>query len=191
MKAASANFKTTTEDYIDAYAEMISQKHKEGWRLYLFGFLFRPLPGTPEHRLATMEKELMRIYAAMVTRIVRRPRSLSAQKDMPRWIAFPDFPVPKNSKKDDIVDLIPNDGLHMHAIVAIPPTSRTPNILRHIRQYQWLYLGKHRQLAKITAKRIRRTPKTAARYVLKSLSRRRWGEGLVLLLPRSVSELSD
>jgi hypothetical protein len=174
---------------VDAWADWIQEQRAEGRRLYLFSFMFEQLPGRPETKLMIMEQELTRIYAAMLTRIVRRPKG-KPSLDLPVWLAFPDRPVPKTVRRDVLSQIVPNDGVHMHAIVAIPKSSRIDKLIAHVRDYRDLYLGREGRVTHIDVRRLKRTASKATRYVLKSLERQRWDDNQVLVLPRSSTELS-
>jgi len=135
-----------------------------------------------------MRQELERIYATMVTRLVRKPRSPAAQELLPRWICFPDRPVPK-STRESLDRIAPNEGVHFHAIAVFHPGSRIKAVAKHVREYQGLYLGDAGKVSGVHAKRVRKTPNKAANYALKSYSRRRYDSDDFVLFPRSVSEL--
>ena len=175
---------------VDAWADWITERRREGRRLYLFSFMFTQLPGRPKTKLMIMQQELTMIYARMLTRLVRRPKG-KPLLELPVWLAFPDRPVPKNDKKDSLSQIVPNDGVHMHAIVAIPKNSRVRKIGAHVRKYRESYLGREGRLVNIDVRRIRRTPRKATRYALKSLERQRWDDDQILVLPRSSTELSS
>jgi hypothetical protein len=104
-----------------AYGDWIIELTSKGYELYLLSFTFRPLGGGMEARLAQMRRELERAYALLVTRIVRNPNG--SKKLLPIWFCLPDLPVEKRARVPLAVVSI-NDGLHMHALVLIPPVSR-------------------------------------------------------------------
>ena len=110
-----------------------------------------------------MAKEIERIYATLLTRVVRHPRSPSAADMLPIWIFCPDFPVPKR-KRQSLAKVMVNDGLHYHAIAVLPPTSRLQESLRrHFRNNQGLYRGRNQLVSRIKAKKIRETPRKLVR----------------------------
>jgi hypothetical protein len=63
-----------------------------------------------------MEREILRWYGRLATRTVRNPRSPKWAPLLPKGIFVPDLPVAKKSKQD-LRDVVINDGLHMHGIV--------------------------------------------------------------------------
>ena len=122
--------------------------------------MFNELSGPRDTRLKVMFEEVERIYATALTRIVRNPRAKSAVGNLPIWIVFPDFPVPKHAKQT-LSTIALNDGMHVHAIALIPPVNRMNISLgKHLRSQQGLYLGKNGLVARVHAKKIRRAAKT-------------------------------
>jgi hypothetical protein len=175
-------------EIISAYAGFIDEKLDDGWRAYLLTFTFNQLPGKPVTAREIMRQELERMYATMVTRLVRKPRSPAAQELLPKWICFPDRPVPKGVR-ESLERIAPNDGVHFHAIAVFHPKSRIRAIRKHVRQYQGLYLGNGGKVARVDAARIRKTPERATDYALKSYSRGRYDADDFVVFPRSVTEL--
>jgi len=70
-----------------------------------------------------MEKEVERVYATFLTRVVRKPQSDCNRDLLPRWFVCPDYPVPKH-RKMDLAEVTVNHGRHMHGIGLMPPVSR-------------------------------------------------------------------
>ena len=61
-----------------------------------------------------MQREVERVYATVLTRIIRNPRKIPLF-GLPLWIVFPDYPVPKHAKME-LRDVVLNGGLHLHGI---------------------------------------------------------------------------
>lgn len=167
-----------------------TKKHiRLGWEGYLITFMFAPLKGSRDAVLNQMQKALERVYATMLTRIVRKPHSPENSGKLPIWLACPDLPVPKREKQD-LRTVTINEGLHMHAICLIPPQSRLSNGLQgHIVDKQGLYVRDQSVVRHIDAKPITSRPKYVTKYVFKSLERGRFGADDIILLPRAPSEL--
>ncbi len=181
----------STNPLLDAYVLMVIDRIEAGWTPYFLSFMFHPLSGGNQARIAQMTREIERVYAKVLTRIVRNPNSNSGAELCPFWLACPDWPVPK-SNKDHFNDLAINDGLHFHVLVLIPPTTRMVEQFNlHIASHQQLYAPPGSALARIDVVTIRETPEVAARYILKSLERGRIDAGEIFVLPRSRSELSE
>jgi hypothetical protein len=174
-----------------AYGDMINGYMEDGWKSYLLTFMFNHLRGSPAGVQMQMEREVERVYAKMLTRVVRKPRSLANVGKLPIWIAVPDFPVPKRERTSlDAVTV--NNGRHVHALALDPPWSRMGMGLdEHFQQHQELYLGAARKLRRIDVELIRHSPKYVTDYALKSLKRRRADGDDVLILPRALNELRE
>ncbi len=171
------------------YIEMVTDRIDGGWRAYLLTFTFNQLRGTPDTIRAIMRREIERMYATMVTRVVRHPRSPNSRDILPVWICIPDRPVPK-SDRDSINRLRPNDGVHFHAIAVFPLCSRTKMIDEHVENSQILYRGREGKVANVHARRIVSKHEAVTDYVLKSLSRRWYDFDDIFVLPRATSELA-
>ncbi|MEX0827459.1 MAG: hypothetical protein WD005_00740 [Haliea sp.] len=151
--------------------------------------MFAPLRGSQDAVLSQMERELERVYATMLTRIVRKPSSPANVGKLPIWLACPDLPVPKREKQD-LRTVAINDGLHMHAICLIPPQSRlTDGLQRHVEEKQGLYVRDQRVIRRIGAIPITSRPKYVTKYAFKSLQRGRFGTDNIIILPRAMGEL--
>src|SRR5919199_4196779 len=105
------------------YGQMVTSKLRQRWEGYLLIFMFNQLRGSRRSVFRQMEREIERVYATVLTRIVRKPLSETCKDQLPIWIGCPDFPVPEHVKME-LRDVVVNDGLHIHAIALIPPTSR-------------------------------------------------------------------
>jgi hypothetical protein len=147
--------------------------------------------GSPTTVLTRMAQELERIYATMLTRIIRNPTSVSAIGQLPIWIGCPDFPVPKHARQS-VASVTINDGLHIHAIALIPPRSRVKEPLStQLRTNQGLYVGHRKLVSRIRADLIDSSPGYVTGYVLKSISRRRFDTDRILVFPRCLTEVKN
>jgi hypothetical protein len=176
---------------VRGYQEFVEEKIQEGWTPYVLTFMFKQINGSPTTVLTRIGKELERIYATMLTRIIRNPTSASANGQLPIWIGCPDFPVPKHARQS-LASVIINDGLHVHAVALIPPKSRLKEPLStHLRTNQGLYVGHREMVGRIRADLIDSSPGYVTGYLLKSISRRRCDTDRILVFPRSLTELND
>jgi hypothetical protein len=174
----------------DVYSEWISNWVEAGYDLYLISFMFKLIRGSEATQLKVMEASLEAFYATLVTRVVRRPRSVSIDQ-LPRLIAHPDLPVQKRAKIT-LSDATINGGLHFQAVIALPPQSRLQEGLDdHLATYFDLYCPPEGRLARIHAVSVRETPKKAVRYALKMAEKGRFGLEHTVVLPRSLSELGS
>jgi hypothetical protein len=94
-------------------------------RMYLVTFKFNQLPGSSEYKWREMSKQVeYQFYPTLIKHVERQPMKPSRQCNLPRLMAAPDLPVAKSSKKLSVKDVTINDGLHVHAIIAMPSTLR-------------------------------------------------------------------
>jgi hypothetical protein len=175
-------------DALSGYDQLGARRVAEGWRPYLVTMLFGDIPGKPDAVLRQMLDEAERIYSTLMTRVVRRPLSSRSVDELPIVIAAPDLPVGKRDKP--LVQVALNDGLHLHAILLMPPHSRLPVPAdEHFRRQQALYVRDRRRLHGVDVCPIEDTVERAVAYVLKSVRRRTFSYDDVLVLPRAISEL--
>ena len=113
---------TLPTEIIQAYGHLV-QKHVEmGWDAYFLSLMFNHLPGSGDAKIQQMHREIIGLYGKLVTRLVRKPRSLSSARLLPTGVFFPDVPCFKQSStpKNDPV----NKGVHMHGIVLATAQNR-------------------------------------------------------------------
>src|SRR3954451_10702247 len=174
-----------TKSSIKGYAVWAAQHIRCGWDPYLLSFMFNHVPGSRASVSRQMQREVERVYATSLTRVIRKPRCQAAQGKEPILIACPDLPVPKRQKQS-LRDVIINDGLHYQGIALILPGSRLKDGLDvHFRHHQALYVHRERPLARVHAQPIVHDPGYVTEYALKSLPRQRFSLDDVLILPRN------
>jgi hypothetical protein len=151
--------------------------------------MFARLPGNPAAVVGQMRDEATRVFSALITRVARDPRRSAGS--LPIMIAAPDTPVPKRDKPaGDEIAL--NGGLHMHAVLLVPPRSRLrTSVEDHFRLNAGLYLRDRSRLDRVDVRPITHTPERAVDYALKAVRRGRVAYDDVLILPRAVAELRD
>jgi hypothetical protein len=173
---------------IQAHGTWLQQWLNEGWDGYLFTFMFNQLPGSRRAIVHQMHQQLEGWYGRLATRTVRKPRSPVWAPFLPKGIFIPDLPVPKRSKLR-IRDVSINDGLHMDGIVVANRWARIPETLDvYFEENLGTYLTK--KLQHIDVRRITHRPEYVTEYALKSLKRQTSSEDDILVLPRTLSELS-
>ena len=162
------------------------------WKSYLLTFMFEHMAGSEIAVRRQMERELERFYRILLTRVVRNPKAPSCRDRLARLFAFPDRPVPK-VKKSALRDVAVNDGLHYHAALLLPRSSRLrTGLVRHVEKNESLYLGNHGKLRRIHVARVRAEDAgRVADYLLKTVKRESVMSDAMLLLPRAVSELPE
>jgi hypothetical protein len=173
---------------IQAHGDWLQQWLNQGWDGYLFTFMFNQLPGSPRAIVHQMHQQIERWYGRLATRTVRKPRSPVWAPLLPKGIFIPDLPVPKRSKLG-IRDVSINDGLHVHGIMVATRTRKLPETLDvHFEENLGTYLTK--KLRHIDVRRITHRAQYVTEYALKSLKRPTFSEDDILVLPRTLSELS-
>lgn len=179
----------TNRQLINGYAQMVEDRERAGWKAYLLTFMFEEIGGSPRRVQEIMHNEVERVYATMLTRIVRHPRSQWHAWKLPLLIACPDWPVPKHDRQHK-QRVLPNIGQHFHAVQVMPPVSRMREPLdEHIEDEQARYVRK--PLLRIHAARITHNAAYVARYTMKALERGRVGADAVLVLPTSAKDMTS
>jgi hypothetical protein len=136
-----------------------------------------------------MEREIVRWYGRLATSAVRKPRSPRWAPLLPKGIFVPDLPVFKRSKQD-LRDVVINDGLHVHGIVVANRLGRISESLDvHFREKWEEYLTGN--LRHIDVQPISRTAAYVTEYGMKALKRPVFSMDQVLVLPRTLGELPD
>lgn len=189
--SAPAGWTTFSErlEHVKSWSNFVEEHVGEGWTAYLLTFQFREIGGSAQHVGREMEKELERVYAKLLTRIVRRPHSRMNTNRLPKWIACPDYPVRKIGK-EPVGDFCVNGGRHIHAICLMPPKSRlTAPLDEHFEDNTSLYVQPRTPLLRLHAKPITETPGLATDYVLKALKTGRARNDDILVLPRPADDL--
>jgi hypothetical protein len=158
---------------------------------YRFSLSGCGIRGNRDGLLRQMEREVERVYATLLTRVVREPTHKKNKDLLPRWIICPDFPVPKHSKMS-LRDVTLNDGLHLQGVGVQPAGSRLKEGLdEHFERYHSLYIKVGGALRGVTATPITHKPKYVVGYGFKMLSRGRASFDDVLVYPRTLGEIKD
>jgi hypothetical protein len=76
---------------IEAYGEYFEEYIRHGWSGYFLTFMFNQLRGNRDGLLRQMESEVERVYATLLTRVVRDPTHEKNKDLLPRWIICPDL----------------------------------------------------------------------------------------------------
>jgi hypothetical protein len=175
---------------INAFDDFVQSKIDADWSAFLTTFMFRPLSGNHFSKFSQMKREIERIYSIFLPRVVRYPNSRRAK--LPIMIAMVDLPVFKWNNKSPVVDLKINGGLHLHAILLVPPKSRLKtSVERHFEQHSSLYLGDRRTVDRIQVDQIvTKSSCNVTDYVFKALSRGLSYDEHILILPKAFSEMA-
>ncbi|MCJ2071574.1 hypothetical protein MKK75_22695 [Methylobacterium sp. J-030] len=161
----------------------------EGWSAYLLTFMFRELGGSDAGVRRQMEREVERVYALLVTRIVRKPTAPSSIGRLPIWFCSPDRPVFKHAKQGRW-DAFVNDGRHMHAVAFIPPWSRLrDDLVTHFLQCELVYVQPGDPLIRVDVQPITERTGYVVGYARKHIGRGLIAEDATMILPKSFAEL--
>ena len=162
--------------------------------MYLFTFAFKQLPGPRDVKIAQMFQEITKVYGRLVTRTVRNPRSPRWAAILPRAVFFADRPVNQwrkrkvNKRKLKKRLILPNDGLHVHGLVAANRLGRIHDALdKHFREHEDEYLIDH--IEEIDIQPITHEPTFVGGYGAKGLKNRSFSSDDVLVLPKGLDEL--
>ena len=174
---------------MDGYTQLVTDRVRSGWSCDLVTFLFSQLPGPRPAVINRMKDEVHRVYATLLTRVHRRPRTASTD-ELPVLIGVLDLPVHKHNKQSGPVVLC-NGGLHVHILMLMPPTSRLKESLAdHFRDKRNLYAGSGSSIQRIDVRRVVENHERVVDYVLKTILNGRLSyDEAVLVLPRSRDEL--
>jgi hypothetical protein len=154
---------------IDAYGDYVESYMRKGWNGYFLSFMFNQLRGNRDGLLRQMEREVERVYATLITRVVRDPTHEKNRDLLPRWIICPDLPVPKRTKMS-LQDVTLNGGYHLQGTGLHHPISRLRASLdQHFQDYQDFYVKAGGVLRSVTATPITRTPKRVVGYGFKAI----------------------
>jgi hypothetical protein len=173
---------------IVGYVRLLQQRVKnDGWNPYFLTFMFRQLPGKKDTQLVAMEQAIVRFYSTPLTRVIRNPHSAFQQSQRPILVAAPDYPVFKHGKQK-LSDIAINDGLHIHAMLAVPWKSRMKeDIVSHLQRYGRLYVKD--PFKRINISEIEDNFGRVGDYLFKSIKRERCSWADFIVLPKDRSEI--
>jgi hypothetical protein len=176
-------------DLVDGYTQLVTDRVRAGWSCNLVTFLFSQLPGPRTAVISRMKVEVQRVYSTFLTRVHRKPRTASTN-ELPVLIGVMDLPVYKRDRTSGPTVLC-NGGLHVHALLLMPPTSRLKGSLAdHFRERQELYVGSGKAALRIDVRPVVGDHDRVVDYVLKTVLNGRLSyDEAMLMLPRSRGEL--
>jgi hypothetical protein len=175
---------------IPAFGYWIRQQWNAGWDIYLFTFVFRQLRGPRDAKVDQMFQEVTRVYGRLASRMVRKPRSPRWASILPRGVFVVDRPgLKKRDRKLPRRHVLPNDGLHVHGLVAAKRLGRIreSSLDQHFHHHMDEYLIG--TIDEIDVVQITNNPSYATQYGAKGLKRRTSSSDDVLILPRTLDEL--
>jgi hypothetical protein len=136
-----------------------------------------------------MKDEVHRVYSTLLTRVHRKPRTASTD-ELPVLIGAVDLPVYKRDKASGPM-VVCNGGLHVHALLLMPPASRLKGSLAdHFREMRELYAGSGKSIQRVHVRPVIENHGRVVDYVLKTVLNGRLSyDDAVLVLPRSRGEV--
>ncbi|MGJ4902325.1 hypothetical protein ACQR0V_12200 [Bradyrhizobium sp. HKCCYLS2058] len=176
-------------DWLTGYSQIVSDRVRDGWSCYLLTFLFDQFPGSPAAVMAQMKDQVQRVYSTLVTRVHRKPKTAPVD-ELPVLVGFLDRPVYKRDRVTAPTSRC-NDGLHLHALVLLPPTSRLKeSLVDHFRDNESLYIRPGTSVQRIHVEPASSGHDRVVDYALKTTRKGRLSyEDAVVVLPRARSEL--
>lgn len=177
---------------INGLQQFVQRYIHDDYHPHLVTYVFKQLRGNQKAIIKQMQDEVCRVFATLITRVVRNPRSPSQRDKLPVLLAMADLPVVKREKQKLSAFNI-NDGLHYHAVILVPSRSRLCVPLEdHFRENVLKYVPVTGCLQRIHVEGTIYDPHRVTNYVFKTFKygRLSYDDGL-LVLPRTLSELPD
>jgi hypothetical protein len=176
-------------DLVDGYARLVTDRIHDGWSCHLVTILFSQLPGPRGAVIDRMKDEVERVYSTLVTRVHRKPRTVSTDK-LPVLVGAVDLPVYKRDRSS-APTVFCNGGLHFHALLLIPPASRLRESLPdHFEINPDLYAGSGRSVQRIDVRPVVEDHGRVVDYILKTVLNGQLSyDEAMLVLPRARGEL--
>ena len=174
---------------VDGYTRLVTDRVRAGWSCHLVTILFSQLPGPRSTVISHMKDEVHRVYSTLLTRVHRKPRTASTD-ELPVLIGAMDLPVYKRDRASGPMVLC-NGGLHVHALMLMPPASRLKESLAdHFREKHELYAGSGRSIQLIDVRPVIGNHERVVDYVLKTVLNGRLSyDEAILVLPKTRGEL--
>jgi hypothetical protein len=175
---------------LKGYMEMIERRSNEGYDIYLFTFMFNEMPGKERAKIEQMKDEIYHCYSRLATRIAKKPSTPAGHKLLPLIILYPDKAVYKSVKqKLPLKDVVTNEGLHFHGVCAADRRGKINNFLDdYFEEFQSDFIT--RKLRTVHVEQVTETPGFVTDYALKSFKRPWFEDDDIVVLPRTLSELS-
>jgi hypothetical protein len=175
-------------EIVQAYGSMFRKLTEWGWDGYMVTVMFRPIPGSVNIKIRQMHEEISTVYGKLANRVVRKPTSPNWAYLLPQGVFFPDVPAYRQSQKK-LSAVSVNDGMHMHGIMFTTATPRFKQPLdQHFRENERLYVKGN--IHRIHVKPITHKEKFVVDYAGKAIKRKRFSTDDILILPKSLREVS-
>lgn len=178
---------------IVAYGDWLEQYKDCGWEVYLATIAFKQLAGHREAQITQMFKEIEWVYGRLVTRTIKKHRSPKWAAILPRAVFVADLPPPQHFRRGSRRSawrLSPNDGLHVHGLLAANRLGRIRSSLdQHFRESRDKYVIGN--ILEIDIQPVTHHAAYAGQYGAKGLKCRRLTFDHVRVFPKTLGELTD
>lgn len=177
------------KEAIQNYSQWLVRLKGDGWRIYLATVLFEHLEGSSRMVEAHMLTDMETLYARLLTRYVRNPRS---NKEKPLWVILRDYPVYKRGKKASLSDFQVNGGVHFHPLIAIPPARMCRpgvGLKRLLGRHEKMFFLRGTKISTFHVKRVTGDVAEVVDYALKQLTRGNVTLDDLIIIPRTAHEL--
>ncbi len=174
---------------VDGYTQLVTDRVADGWSCHLVTVMFSQIFGPRAVVIDRMKDEVLRVYSILLTRVYRKPRTALTDQ-LPVLIGALDLPVYKRDRSMGPW-VTRNNGLHVHVLVLLPPTSRMTETLEdHFRNNSDLYAGPKTRVKRVHVKPVTHNHGRMVDYVLKTVLNGRLSlDDAMIVLPRARSEL--
>ena len=191
MHSSRNGYTVATSILIPGLEEWIlDHASSDWWSPFYVNFMFEPLVGPEKVVLAQMRRAIEKFYGRFSTQFDRDPRAARSQMHIPRFLLFPDKPVPKREKASIREISMNAGGLHYNGPMMIPRQSHFQGcVIDHLQEEQQTYT--RHGISRIHAKPIYGDSRRLSVYACKTIKWNRADHDDILVLPRSVSELPD
>lgn len=137
-----------------------------------------------------MQHEAERVYRGLLTNLVRNPRK-ARSGDLPIFVGCPDSQVLKRKPTGCLAEMLPNEGMHYHFILAVPAITRLKMPLNlHVQQKMEVYLGSERRMSNFDILPLVQLNDTRiVDYMMKHIKRGTYSSDDILILPKNLGEL--
>jgi hypothetical protein len=175
--------------WLMSVTQLVTDRVRAGWSCHLVTILFSQLPAPRPAVIDRMRDEVYRVYSTLLTRVHRKPR-MAFTDELPVLVGAVDLPVYKRDKASGPKVLL-NGGLHVHALLLLPPVSRLKGSLAdHFDEKRELYAGPGKPIQRIDVRPVVSDHGRVVDYVLKTVLNGRLSyDEAVLVLPRWRGEL--
>ena len=170
--------------------QLIERKWNQGYDVYILTFLFNSVGNNKKTKVARMKEEIEIFYSRLATRVSRKPSTKAGHRLLPFMLLYPDTSVYKSAKRSlSFKEITTNDGMHMHGVCAADRRGKIKQFLdEYFQEHQRAFTT--RKLRKVHVERVTHLPGYVTDYALKSMKRPWFEIDDLIVLPKTVGEVS-